>query len=321
MDQETKKLVQESWAKVVPISDKAAELFYGKLFELDPALKFLFKSPIPVQGKLLMKMLDAAVSGLDDLDALVPVVQDLGKRHAPYGVVEKDYDTVGAAFLWTLEQGLGDGFTPEVRAAWTDVYGVLASVMKEAQAQVELSGPITPREKRLVQGSWDAVVPIAETAASIFYEKLFELDPELKPLFKGDIKEQGQKLMKMLTVAVRGLDRLEEIVPAVQDLGRRHVDYGVSDKDYDTVAEAFVYTLGKGLGESLTEEVTNAWVHVYTILATTMKDAAAAPAPSVSKVQGRAPVSVPAEKKDGGVGVGLFMMAVVMVAAIAFGIF
>src|SRR5690606_2841591 len=127
MDDKTKQLVQESWAKVVPISDKAAELFYGRLFEIDPTLKFLFKAPIEVQGKLLMKALDAAVNGLDDLDALVPVLQDLGKRHAPYGVVDKDYDTVGAAFLWTLEQGLGDGFTGEVKEAWTAVYGTVAS--------------------------------------------------------------------------------------------------------------------------------------------------------------------------------------------------
>src|SRR6187551_1024627 len=134
MDENTKKLVQESWAKVVPIADQAAELFYGRLFELDPTLKFLFKAPIPVQGKLLMKALDGAVTGLNDLGALVPVVQQLGSRHAAYGVVDKDYDTVGAAFLWTLAQGLGEAFTDEVRAAWTEVYGVLASVMKDAQA-------------------------------------------------------------------------------------------------------------------------------------------------------------------------------------------
>jgi hemoglobin-like flavoprotein len=117
MDEKTKQLVKDSWAKVVPISDKAAELFYGRLFELDPTLKLLFKAPIEVQGKLLMKALDGAVAGLDDLGTLVPVLQELGRRHAPYGVVEKDYDTVGAAFLWTLEQGLGDGFTEEVKGA------------------------------------------------------------------------------------------------------------------------------------------------------------------------------------------------------------
>ena len=101
MDEETKALVKGSWAQVAPISEKAAELFYGRLFELDPTLKFLFKAPIDTQGKLLMRALDGAVAGLDNLDALVPVLQQLGARHAPYGVIERDYHTVGAAFLAT----------------------------------------------------------------------------------------------------------------------------------------------------------------------------------------------------------------------------
>ena len=274
MDEQTKTLVRESWAKVVPISDQAAELFYGKLFELNPTLRLLFKAPIAVQGKLLMKALDGAVASLDDLDALVPVLQDLGKRHTPYGVIEADYDTVGAAFLWTLEQGLGAGFTPEVKSAWVEVYGVVASVMKEAQATSDVGGPISPRQRRLVQGSWELVVPISEQAAAIFYEKLFELDPALKPLFKSNIAEQGKKLMQMLAIAVKGLDRLEDIVPAVEQLGVRHVDYGVKDEDYETVAAALLFTLEKGLGETFTDEVKGAWIAVYTLLSNTMKVAA-----------------------------------------------
>lgn len=129
--------------------------------------------------------------------------------------------------------------------------------------------------KTLVQDSWAKVMPISEVAASLFYTKLFELDPSLESLFKGDMKEQGKKLMQMITVAVRGLDRLEEIVPAVQALGVRHVGYGVKDAHYDTVAAALLDTLGKGLGEAFTPEVKAAWVEVYTVLATTMKNAAA----------------------------------------------
>ncbi len=320
MDEKTKQLVQESWAKVVPISEQAAELFYGKLFELDPTLKFLFKSPIPVQGKLLMKALDGAVSGLDDLESLVPALQELGKRHAPYGVVDKDYDTVGEAFLWTLGQGLGDGFTDEVREAWVAVYGVVASVMKEAQATVDIAGPVSPREKRLVQGSWDAVVPIADKAAEIFYAKLFELDATLKPLFKSDITEQGKKLMQMLTVAVKGLDKLDEIVPAVQQLGARHVDYGVKDEDYDTVAEAFVYTLEQGLGDALTDEVKAAWVKVYGVLAGVMKAAAA------EKTSGKKPKAVSktsAPKESSGASGGIVFTGValaLMLSAVLFGL-
>lgn len=128
----------------------------------------------------------------------------------------------------------------------------------------------------LVQGTFAKVAPIAETAADLFYGKLFELDPEVKPLFKGDIKEQGAKLMKMIGMAVNSLNNLDALVPVVQDLGKRHVGYGVVDAHYDTVGAALIWTLGQGLGEAFTEEVEAAWVETYTVLATVMKDAAAA---------------------------------------------
>ena len=115
-----KKLVQESFAAVAPNAEAAADLFYGRLFELDPSLRPLFKGDMKKQGRKLMAMLKTAVRGLDNLDKLVPAVQDLGRRHATYGVKPAHYDTVGAALLWTLEQGLKGGFTPDVKAAWTD---------------------------------------------------------------------------------------------------------------------------------------------------------------------------------------------------------
>jgi len=128
-------LVKSSWEKVLPISDKAAELFYGKLFELDPGLKSLFKGDMTEQGKKLMKMINTAVNGLDRLNDIVPAVQQLGVRHIQYGVKDEHYDTVGAALLWTLEAGLGDLFTGEVKAAWATVYGILADTMKTAAAE------------------------------------------------------------------------------------------------------------------------------------------------------------------------------------------
>lgn len=137
---------------------------------------------------------------------------------------------------------------------------------------------MTPQQIDLVQTTWAQVVPIQETAAKLFYGKLFELDPSLKPLFKGDIKEQGVKLMKMIGVAVNGLTRLGEIVPAVQDLGRRHVPYGVKSGHYDTVGAALLWTLETGLGAAFTPEVKEAWSKTYATLATVMKDASTAPA-------------------------------------------
>lgn len=123
-------LVQESWAAVEPIADKAAELFYGRLFETAPEVIPLFKgSDMVAQGKKLMQMITVAVKGLTNLESIVPAVQELGKRHVKYNVKDEHYAVVGAALLWTLEQGLGDAFTEDVKGAWTTVYGVLADTM------------------------------------------------------------------------------------------------------------------------------------------------------------------------------------------------
>ena len=275
MDAKQIELVQSSFQKVAPIADKAAEIFYSKLFEKDPSLKPMFKGDMAEQGKKLMTMIATAVNGLSDLPAIVSAVQDLGKRHVGYGVQDSHYETVGAALIETLEVGLGDDFTPDTKAAWVETYTVLSTTMKEAAAGVEDEEGLTPRKIALVQTSFKKVEPIAETAAELFYGKLFELDPSLKSLFKGDIKEQGRKLMAMLKTAVDGLDDIGAIVGAVQDLGKRHVGYGVTDAHYDTVAAALLDTLAKGLGDDFTPEVKAAWVEVYTVLATTMKEAAA----------------------------------------------
>lgn len=130
-------LIQGSFAKVAPISEQAAVLFYRRLFELDPNLRALFDdTDMAAQGAKLMRMIGTVVNGLDNLGALVPAIQDLGRRHVNYGVEAPHYDTVGAALLWTLDQGLGDDFTPEVQEAWTAAYGVLAATMKDAAAEV-----------------------------------------------------------------------------------------------------------------------------------------------------------------------------------------
>lgn len=135
---------------------------------------------------------------------------------------------------------------------------------------------MTPAQKTLVQQSFARVAPISEQAAALFYGRLFELDPQLRSLFRGDMKEQGRKLMQMLAVAVNGLDRLEELVPAVQALGRRHLGYGVEDGHYETVGEALLWTLQQGLGDAFTADTRQAWAEVYGLLAATMRSAAAA---------------------------------------------
>lgn len=127
----------------------------------------------------------------------------------------------------------------------------------------------------LVQRTWDQVVPISDTAAQLFYDRLFELDPSLRAMFAhSDMTEQRKKLMQMITVAVRGLGRIEELVPAIQALGRRHVNYGVTDAHYDTVGAALLWTLERGLGDAYTAEAHAAWAATYNTLATVMRSAA-----------------------------------------------
>jgi hemoglobin-like flavoprotein len=126
----------------------------------------------------------------------------------------------------------------------------------------------------LVQDSWNKVLPIADQAALLFYDRLFELDPSLRPMFPSDLTDQRQKLMQMITVAVRGLTRLDELVPAVEALGARHGGYGVTAAHYATVAEALLWTLGKGLGDAFTDDVKAAWTETYVTLATVMQGGA-----------------------------------------------
>ena len=131
-----KQLVQQTWAKVEPISDLAAGLFYGRLFVIAPATQAMFiKTDMQKQRQMLMQAIGLTVKSLDNLDKLVPILQDLGRRHIDYGVRDEHYDSVGQALLWTLEQGLGEAFTPPVRDAWTSAYMLVASVMKQAAAQ------------------------------------------------------------------------------------------------------------------------------------------------------------------------------------------
>ncbi len=142
---------------------------------------------------------------------------------------------------------------------------------------------MTPKQITLVQDSWQKVVPIAPQAAEIFYNTLFEMDPSLKPLFKGDITEQGKKLMAMLDTAVKLLKEPEKLLPAVEKLGIGHVKYGVKTEHYDTVGAALLKTLEIGLGDEFTTPVKRAWAAVYKTLSTTMINAANAELSSLNE--------------------------------------
>jgi hemoglobin-like flavoprotein len=125
-------LVQASFAKIAPIARPVAALFYQRLFNLDPTVEALFKGDMREHGRRLMSMIGTAVNGLDQLDSIVPAVKALGARHAHYGVEDAHYATAGAALMWTLEQALGDDFTPSVSAGWSATFELLTDTMQAA---------------------------------------------------------------------------------------------------------------------------------------------------------------------------------------------
>jgi hemoglobin-like flavoprotein len=125
------KLVQDSFAKVAPISEQAAVLFYGRLFEVAPSVRAMFPDDMTEQRKKLMATLAVVVGGLTNLEAILPAASALAKRHVNYGAKPEHYPVVGGALLWTLEKGLGDAWTPEVAEAWIAAYGTLSGYMIE----------------------------------------------------------------------------------------------------------------------------------------------------------------------------------------------
>ncbi len=133
---------------------------------------------------------------------------------------------------------------------------------------------MTEEQQALIRDSFAKVAPNAATVAATFYARLFELDPGLRPLFKGDMGAQGRKLMAMIGTAVANLHQLDTVVPAIQQLGERHVGYGVKDADYATVGSALLWTLQQGLGADFTPATREAWTECYTTLAGVMQQAA-----------------------------------------------
>lgn len=132
-------LVQTTFQTITPIADDAAVLFYQRLFEIAPELRPMFSENMTEHRRQVMQIIAAAVKGLDRFDQLISTVRDLGRRHVGYGVQEEHYDLYGRAILWALEMGLGAAFTAEVREAWTAVYGVLATTMKEGAREAQLA--------------------------------------------------------------------------------------------------------------------------------------------------------------------------------------
>ena len=134
----------------------------------------------------------------------------------------------------------------------------------------------TDREIELVSSTWAEVAKDPDAAAALFYEKLFDKAPAVKPLFSADMKEQGRKLMTMIGVAVNNMAAIEKVIPAVQECGVRHIDYGALPEHYPVVGAVLLDTLSAALGDAFTDETRDAWAKTYGALASVMTDAAAA---------------------------------------------
>ena len=146
MTPEQKDILRNTWKRVAPIADHAAMLFYDRLFKIDPGTRVLFaRTAMREQRRKLMQSLGLVIDGIDELDRLLPAIEELGRRHASYGLTNAHYFSVGSALLWTLEQGLGDAWTPEVADAWSSVYALVGTTMLEAS---KTEGPFPERTER-----------------------------------------------------------------------------------------------------------------------------------------------------------------------------
>ena len=137
LDSRHRTMITDTWAQVCSQAERLGELFYTRLFAMDPAVRPLFKGDMRAQGERLVRMLDHAVAGLDQMDAILDTIRDLGRRHARFGVRDKDYDSFGDALIWTLQTMLGPDFTPDMEDAWRGLYGLLSNTMREAASDTE----------------------------------------------------------------------------------------------------------------------------------------------------------------------------------------
>jgi hemoglobin-like flavoprotein len=150
MNLNQKQIIRQTFAEIEPIASVAAALFYNRLFEIAPETRALFQYELGgpgmvQQGAKLMQTIAVAVAHLDTLHTVLPAIEALARRHVAYGVEPAHYDIVGAALLWTLEQGLGGAFTPEARAAWAELYAAIANTMRQAAYGEPGSGSARPR--------------------------------------------------------------------------------------------------------------------------------------------------------------------------------
>lgn len=290
-------IVEKTWAQVEALGVEAVGvILFRYIFTIAPSALQLFsfrtdpdvmtyQTPgLKAHGVKVVATVGTAVKGLREFEVLLPTLEALATRHAGYGVKPFHFDVVGEALMKTLQDGLGTGFTPRARLAWSKVWHALASPMIRTILALETevtNAAFTESEICLVEESWSIVAALgAEEVGVLLFRQIFEVAPEAKALFpfadepdlynSPRLKAHAAKVVNTVGTAVHGLRKLDELVPVLQTLGTKHVGYGVLPPHYDIVGVALINTLKAGLGKAFDAETEAAWKKVYGVVQATM---------------------------------------------------
>eukprot|EP00057_Strongylocentrotus_purpuratus_P001468 XP_001199205.2 PREDICTED: uncharacterized protein LOC763287 isoform X1 [Strongylocentrotus purpuratus] len=291
-----KSLVQKSWKTIGQDPTKHGSVMFARLITDNPHVGKLFpfgsmnlsydqllaNKDLGAHGKRIIDTIGVAVSGLDDLELLIRILQDLAKRHVGYNVTKQHFKPVGGALIHALRQGLGSRFTPELEAAWTAVYSVVADTMSPLLP----AGGLTTEQKNLIKGSWRSVAPEKAKCGAVMFAKLVTEHPHIGRLFPfgglsksyqsllmdDKVKAHGLRVMQTISDAIRVLDNLDKLLPLFRDLGKRHVAYGVTKEHFAAVGRALMNSLKETLGSSFNDNTKNAWLTFWQLIEDTMSE-------------------------------------------------
>ena len=276
-------LLEASFEKVKPQADEFVSSFYDNLFTMYPDAKPLFThSDMAEQKKKLLASLVLVVENLRNPDALGGSLRGLGARHVKYGALPEHYPLVGNSLLTTFEQYLKEEWTAEVKQAWVDAYGAITEIMLDgadySQEEVALESADEGEEGlqvELLESSFEKVKPQADEFVSSFYDNLFTMYPDAKPLFThSNMAEQKKKLLASLVLVVENLRNPDALSSSLRGLGARHVKYGALPEHYPLVGNSLLATFEQYLKDEWTPNVKEAWVGAYGAITEIMLDGA-----------------------------------------------
>jgi len=291
-------VVETTWKAVGALgAEKVGALLFKNIFTIAPdALSlYSFKNEPHVRsydtpgirshGAKVVKVVGTAVDSIRDLAAVAPSLRELAVRHVGYGVRPAHYDVVGRALLQTLEAGLGAAFDRPARSAWAKVWHAVSSTMLEAASEAREDGtPFTAVDVKLVRDTWASVEALGAQFVGVkLFRNIFEMSPGAVQLFpfkneqdlynSEKLKLHGVKVVTVVGLAVGSLEKLDDVIPTVQDLGRRHAGYGAKAAHYDVVGKALLKTFRDTLGSGFSREAEVVWAKMYRILSSAMVEA------------------------------------------------